>query len=138
MSFLQFTLLEISYTNYILYWMYIIKDKTCHWEQYASLRTEQSSRKLHIARKSMFYLICYTKYTLKRISNWPLYKIWYSATYLISASKVWSLCIVHTNFSINGKKKTFPYKKLSMWNGRCEHWLCARAPRAWQGSCRIW
>ena len=106
MSFLQFTFLEISCTNYILHWMYIIKDKTCHWEQYASLRTEQYSRKLHIARNSMFYLICYTKYTLKRISNWPLYKVWYFATYLTSASKVWSLYIVHTNISINGKKRS--------------------------------
>ena len=50
-------------------------------------------------------------YTLKRISNWPLYKIWYYATYLIDASKVWLLCIVHAIISINGKKKPiFMYK----------------------------
>ena len=36
------------------------------------------------------------------------------------------------------RKKTFPFTKLSMWNGRCEHGLCARAPRARQGSGRIW
>jgi len=29
-------------------------------------------------------------------------------------------------------------KKQSMWNGRCQNRLWARAPRAWQGSCRIW
>jgi len=45
-------------------------------------------------------------YTLKRISNWPLYKIRYYAIYLINASKVLLLCIVHTNLLINGKKKT--------------------------------
>ena len=44
-------------------------------------------------------------YTLERISNWPLYKI-YNATYLTNASKVWFLCIVHTNLSINGMKNT--------------------------------
>ena len=46
-------------------------------------------------------------YTLKQIYNWPLYKIWYYATYLIDASKVWLLCIVHTNLLINGRKKHF-------------------------------
>ena len=73
--------------------------------------------------------------------------------HLINASKVWLLCIVHTNLSINGdfvlytpihqlteKKKMFPCTKLSMRNGMCEHnrLLCARAPRARQDSCRIW
>ena len=29
------------------------------------------------------------------------------ATYLINASEVWLLCIVHTILSINGKKKRF-------------------------------
>ena len=29
-------------------------------------------------------------------------------------------CIVHTNLSINGKKTTVPFTKLSMRNGRCE------------------
>ena len=52
----------------------------------------------------------YRSYTLKRISNWPLYKIWYYATYLINASKVWLLCIVRTNLSINRKKKMSMYK----------------------------
>ena len=75
---------------------------------------------------------------LKRISNWPLYKIWYYATYLIDASKVWLLCIVHAIISINGKKKTFPCTKLSMRNGECEHRSCVRATRARQRSCRIW
>ena len=47
-------------------------------------------------------------YTLiKRISHWPLYKIWYHATYVINASTVWLLCIVHTDISINVKKKRF-------------------------------
>ena len=46
-------------------------------------------------------------HTIKRIFNWPLYKIWYYATYLINASKVWLLWIVHTNISTNGKKKHF-------------------------------
>ena len=41
-------------------------------------------------------------------SNWPLYKIWYYEIYLINASKLWLLCIVHTNLSIKGKKKMFP------------------------------
>ena len=59
-------------------------------------------------------------YTLKRLSNWPLYKIWYYATYLINATKVWLLFIVHNNLSNNGKKKTCPCTKLSMWNSRCE------------------
>ena len=36
------------------------------------------------------------------------------------------------------KEKSFPCTKLSMRNGRCENRLCARASRAWQGSCRIW
>ena len=31
-------------------------------------------------------------------------------------------------------KKTFPFTKLSMRNGRCENRLCARTPRARQGS----
>ena len=35
-------------------------------------------------------------------------------------------------------EKTFPYTKLSVRNGRCENRLCARTPRARQGSCRIW
>jgi len=48
------------------------------------------------------------------------------------------LCIVHTNLTINGKKITFPCTKLSMRNGKREYKLCARAPRARQGSCRIW
>ena len=78
------------------------------------------------------------KYTLKQISNWPLYKIWYYATYFINASKVWFICIVHTNLSITGKKKKFPCTKLSMRNGRCENRLWVGAPRARQGSCRIW
>ena len=34
-------------------------------------------------------------YTLKRISNWPLYKTRYYATHLINASKVRFHCIVH-------------------------------------------
>jgi len=42
--------------------------------------------------------------------NWPLYQIRYYSTYSINASKVWLLCIVHTNLSINGKKQTFPCK----------------------------
>ena len=46
-------------------------------------------------------------------------------------------CIVHTNLSINGKKKTFPYTKLSKRNNTCEHRLCACAPHARQGSCQI-
>ena len=46
-------------------------------------------------------------YTLKRISNCPLYKIRYYATYLTS-SKSWLLCKVHTNLSINRTKETFP------------------------------
>ena len=45
--------------------------------------------------------------TLKRISNWPLYTIWYYAIYWINTSKFWLLCIVHTNISINGKKTRF-------------------------------
>ena len=49
----------------------------------------------------------FARCTLKRISNWPLYKIRYYATYLINASKVWLLWIVHTNLSINRKKKTY-------------------------------
>ena len=62
------------------------------------------------------------------------------ATHLINASKVSLLCIVHTNLSINEKQKkpTFPCIKLSMRNGMYETRLCARAPRASQGSCRIW
>jgi len=39
-----------------------------------------------------------------------LYELWYYATYLINASKVWLLCIVHINQSINGKKR-FHVKK---------------------------
>ena len=54
----------------------------------------------------------YRSYTLKRISNWPLYKIWYYATYLINASKVWLLCIVRTNLSINRQKKVSMYKTI--------------------------
>ena len=47
---------------------------------------------------------------------------WNYATYLINASNVWLLCIVHTNLSINGKKtKTFSCTKQSMRNGRCEN-----------------
>ena len=42
--------------------------------------------------------------TVKLISNWPLYKIWYCATYVINVSEVWLLCIVYTNLSINRKK----------------------------------
>ena len=38
------------------------------------------------------------------------YELWYNATYLINASKVWLLCIVHINQSINGKKR-FHVKK---------------------------
>jgi len=49
-------------------------------------------------------------HTLKRISNWPLYKTGYCATYLINASNVWLLCIVHINLSINGKKNVSMYK----------------------------
>ena len=49
------------------------------------------------------------------------------------------LSIVHTNISIKGERKnTFPCTKLSMRNGRCVNRLCARAPRARQGSCQIW
>ena len=43
-------------------------------------------------------------------------------------------CTVHTYLS--EKKQCFPYTKLSMQNGRCENRLCARAPRARQGSVR--
>ena len=75
-------------------------------------------------------------YVLKRISNWPLYKIWYYATYLINAFKVWLFCFVHTNLSINGKKTCF--HKTTMRNDRYENRLCARAPRARLASCRIW
>ena len=50
------------------------------------------------------YVLVTCWYTLKRISNWPLYKIWYYATYLINASKVWLRCIVHANLSIKGNK----------------------------------
>ena len=53
--------------------------------------------------------------------------------------KVWLLCIVNTNLSINGKKKKlFHVQKLSMRNDLCEIRLCARALLAQQGSCRIW
>ena len=48
--------------------------------------------------------------TLKQISNWPLYKIWYYVRYLINASKIWLPCIVHTNLSINWTKKVSMYK----------------------------
>ena len=44
---------------------------------------------------------------LKRISNWPLHKMWYYEAYLINASKIWLFCIVHTNLSYKGKKKRF-------------------------------
>jgi len=56
---------------------------------------------------SLLTLELWNEYTLKRSSNWSLYKIRYCATYLINASKVWLLCIVHTYLSINGKKKMF-------------------------------
>ena len=36
------------------------------------------------------------------------------------------------------KRNKVSVYKLSMWNGWCEHSLCARAPRARQGSCRVW
>ena len=52
----------------------------------------------------IFHRLLIYIYTLKRISNWSLYKIWYYATYLINPSKVWTLCIVHTYLSINRKK----------------------------------
>jgi len=45
------------------------------------------------------------------------------------------LFVVYNCF-ITGKHYTFT--KLSMRNGRCEHRLCARAPRARQDSCWIW
>ena len=54
-------------------------------------------------------------------------------TYLINASEVWSLCIVHTNLPTNGKKK-HSCTKLSMRNDKCENRLCTRAPPARQGS----
>ena len=57
------------------------------------------------------------------------------ATYLINASKVWLLCIVHTNLSINEKQKN---KHFHVLNYPCGNRLSARAPRAQQGSCRIW
>ena len=67
---------------------------------------------------SLLTLELWNEYTLKRSSNWSLYKTRYCATYLINASKVWLLCIVHTYLSINGKKKKVPCTKLSLRNGR--------------------
>ena len=43
-------------------------------------------------------------YTLQRFSNWPPYKIWYYAIYLINDLKLSYFCIVHTNLSIYRKK----------------------------------
>jgi len=57
---------------------------------------------------------------------------------LVNASKVWLLSIVDINLSISGKKAPFSCTKLTMRNCRSEIRLCAGAPRAWQGSCRIW
>jgi len=43
---------------------------------------------------------------LRVYTNWPtFYKIWYYTIYLLNASKVWLLCIVHITLSINGKKE---------------------------------
>ena len=36
------------------------------------------------------------------------------------------------------ERKKCPCTKLSIRNGRCKNRLCARAPRARHGSCRIW
>jgi len=41
-------------------------------------------------------------------------------------------------YRLTERKNTFPQTKLSMRYDRCEHRLSARAPRARQGSCRIW
>ena len=77
-------------------------------------------------------------YTLQRFSNWPPYKIWYYATYLIKKYKVW-LFLYCTHQSIDlQKENTYSCTKSSMLNGRCENSQCARIPRARHGSCRIW
>ena len=59
--------------------------------------------------------------TLKRISNWPLYKLWYFAIYLIKTSKVWLFRIMHIALSINSKNtcdcfvwNTFNMAKISI------------------------
>ena len=76
--------------------------------------------------------------TLRRFSNWPPYKIWYYATYLIKKYKVW-LFLYCTHQSIDlQKENTYSCTKSSMLNGRCENSQCARVPRARHGSCRIW
>jgi len=41
-------------------------------------------------------------------------------------------------YRLTEKEKKCPSTKHSMRNGRCEHMLRARAPRARQGRCRIW
>ena len=58
-------------------------------------------------RKRLFQTYTKLSHVHFLISNWPLYKIWYYATYLINASKMWSPSIVHINLSINGKKNRF-------------------------------
>ena len=76
-------------------------------------------------------------YTLRRISNWPPYNIWYYVTYLINKSKVWLFLYLHTNLSIYRKKNMYLCTKSFMRNGRCENSIYARVPRAQHGSCRI-
>ena len=76
--------------------------------------------------------------TLRGISNWSLYKIWYYATYLINKSKV-GLFLYCTHQSIDFQKENaHSCTKSSMRNGRCESSQWARVSRVWHDSCRIW
>ena len=78
--------------------------------------------------------------TLKRISNWSLYKIWYYNYATLLKQCIWSLVTLYCTpiYRLTERKNPFPCTKLSMQNGRCEIKLCAQAPLARQGNNQIW
>ena len=72
---------------------------------------ERTTKYLHVIEslypQCNWLLQINTIHFIKRIPNWPLYKIWYYATYLMNVSKSWLHCIVQTNLSIKQTKKCF-------------------------------